>query len=112
MFSSKSSSSCDPCPSYNDCNNVDIKNNPDPLKWILTGSYQGKGGYVLDVRYLDCTNFEGRKLLVFKGKYDRVAFILRKELDPHFLEDNKLMMARFRPTKEGYNLAKAICEIL
>jgi len=111
LFSSKSSS-CEPCVSYNSCNSDIEKNIPNLLKWTINGMFQGKGGYVLDVIYIGCTNYEGRKLLVFKGKYSKSAFILKKELDPHFVESNKLMIARFRPTKEGYDLARAICEIL
>lgn len=53
--------------------------NPQPSRWFLLEKAEFKNGHVLRVKYLDCTNFEGVKVMVYKGKYTH-----RKELDPHF----------------------------
>lgn len=74
--------------------------NPDPSRWELLDRKQFPEAYVLKVRYLDCTNYEGVKLLVFKGQYKE-----REYLDPHFSEDKDSPIARFRPDKEGRRLA-------
>lgn len=65
---------------------------PDPKNFIVHMEY-GWGLYkAYKVNYPNCTNFEGDKILVTKGKIDKNA----KDLDPHFGEDNNIM-ARFRP---------------
>lgn len=38
--------------------------------------------------------------MVYKGKY-----IKRKEMDPHFYESNLSPIARFKPIKEGWEMA-------
>jgi len=65
------------------------------------GYLQFKNAYILKVRYLDCTNFEGRKIMVYEGKFDKNV----KELDPHFQEKGG-PIARFRPDVK--NLHRAI----
>lgn len=55
---------------------------------------QFANAHVLLVRYLDCTNYEGEKLMVFRGQYKP-----RKRLDPHFTQGPTSPIARFRPDK-------------
>jgi hypothetical protein len=57
-------------------------------------------GYVILVRYWDCTNLEGRKILVAKGEYAHPAM-----LDPHFSESWPELIARFRPDDDGWEAA-------
>lgn len=61
---------------------------------------------ILAVQYPGCTNYEGKKVLVFEG--DMVKFLIKlaklKCLDPHFCEENNLI-ARFVPTIKGIELA-------
>lgn len=70
--------------------------NPSPTRWKLLDKLEFKNSYVLLVKYLDCTNFEGHKILVYKGKYR-----MRLILDPHFSEDVDAPVARFKPDEQG-----------
>ena len=58
------------------------------------------------IKYPEATNFEGVKILVIKGEYQTEALS-----DPHFCENSpNYLIARFRPTEEGWALAKRFCE--
>jgi len=81
--------------------------NPNPSRWELIEKKQLKNSYILLVKYLDCTNFEGVKLMVFKGQYKKP-----KTLDPHFRDTFNSPIARFPPTKEGWVLANIIANTL
>ena len=80
--------------------------NPDPKNYIITHEYICGKFIVLKIRYPDCTNFEGNKILVYK---DITLEDLKKQgsIDPHF-SDNKEFhspIARFEPTQEGIKMA-------
>ena len=82
--------------------------NPDPSRWRLVDSFKFKNAHVLIVKYLDCTNFEGLKCMVFKGPYEYQEY-----LDPHFSDDRRYSpIARFRPDAEGIELAKELAKKL
>lgn len=81
--------------------------NPSPSRWELMERIDFKNSYVLKVKYLDAINFEGIKIMVYKGKYKERAY-----LDPHFQEGNHSPIARFKPTLEGWSLAIALAETL
>ena len=70
---------------------------------------ESNGFLVLEVVYEECKNYEGRKILVYKGP-TLVDMFNQKEIEPHFLEskDSKLYhpIARFVPTEEGWEYAK------
>lgn len=68
--------------------------NPDPSRWKLINKVEFENSYVLMVRYLDCMNFEGVKIMVYRGKYQ-----YRDELDPHFEDSEMSPIARFKPTE-------------
>jgi len=61
------------------------------------------------VQYPDCTNYEGRKVLLFK---DVKLQDLKKQklLDPHFSENPKYFspVARFEPTGLGLKMAQVL----
>lgn len=63
------------------------------------------------VRYPDARNFEGNKILMFKGDV-RELLDTASALDPHFGEKNQPLnpIARFRPDDEGWNLAVKLAE--
>lgn len=89
----------------------DIKNpNPNPenfqiLKSKIIGRY-----ILLSVNYPDCTNFEGDKILLYKD-VNINTLLEQKSLDPHFSNNTLLHspIARFKPTKEGWELAEKLC---
>jgi len=82
------------------CNSSQPAPNPRPDRYELKGMYQFNNAHLLIVRYLDCTNFEGLKAMVFAGKYEHREF-----LDPHFSESKGSPIARFRPDNQGLALA-------
>ena len=74
--------------------------NPRKDRWRLLEGCLLQNSYVLKVKYLDCTNFEGVKIMVFTGKYTD-----KDEMDPHFADDDPSLIARFRPDAQGWALA-------
>lgn len=79
--------------------------NPDPARWEIHWIWKKRHGHVLLVRYHDCTNFEGDKVLVFRGQYKE-----RTRLAPHFSTAPDSPFARFIPTKEGIKAAIKLAE--
>lgn len=74
--------------------------NPSPTNFNVTLCYYQNGYTIVNVKYLDCTNYEGKKILVYLG--DLVdAISASKKLDPHFFEGGSLV-ARFAPNKQGH----------
>lgn len=59
---------------------------------------------ILRVKYEGCTNYEGFKILVYKGHVLK-ELVVATELDPHFCEKHLAPIARFAPTEEGLRLA-------
>ena len=64
------------------------------------------GDLLIEIKYLDCTNYEGRKILYYK---DCTMDELEKQalIDPHFSENKefKSPVARFEPTNKGLVMA-------
>lgn len=61
---------------------------------------------VAEVQYEGCTNYEGRKILVYEKLSDGELLQLRF-LDPHFCDSatHKSPVARLEPTQRGWRLA-------
>jgi len=83
------------------------KNTPDPkpdnykiLSSIVMGKY-----IIIEIQYLDCTNYEGKKVLVFECRLNDL--LNQKLIDPHFSENKNFIspIARFEPTKRGIDWA-------
>jgi hypothetical protein len=81
--------------------------NPDPTNFrILQAEQQGEF-LLLKVHYPDCTNYEGNKVLLFKG-VTLLDVVNQKVIDPHFNESGKgrhYPVARFAPTEQGWEMA-------
>jgi len=85
---------------------VAVAPNPSPTRWVLLRDVTFPHATVLKVKYLDCTNFEGIKVMVYEGRF-RPSY----ELDPHFFEyDANSPIARFRPDKKGWSLALGLAK--
>ena len=82
--------------------------NPDPSRWVSCSVQLFDHAYVHLVKYEDCTNYGGRKILVFKG--DWIDGGGEDELDPHFSEQDTRLIARFVPTLIGWGLACQFAE--
>jgi hypothetical protein len=64
------------------------------------------------VRYPDATNYEGKKIIVYKFP---LAVIMEKtRLDPHFCDKERCVspFARFEPTEDGWRSAKHLVDQL
>lgn len=82
------------------------KGNPDPENYEIVRTNQVGNHLVMLVRYPDCSNYEGNKVLLFK---DTTLLDIKKQkvLDPHFCDNEDFIspFARFEPTTYGYNVA-------
>jgi hypothetical protein len=87
--------------------------NPNPKNYKILNSWYVEEYLVLRIKYPDCANYEGEKILVF---YNVSIEDLEKQgsIDPHF-SDNKNMIspiARFEPTRRGESMANILCQEL
>ena len=78
---------------------------PNPLRWELLQMASFSNAYVLKVKYIGCTNFEGVKIMVYEGKYGGLI-----SLDPHFADNDKSPIARFKPDNKGWDRALALAK--
>jgi len=81
--------------------------NPNPKDYSVLSREVFNNSTLIRVKYSGCTNFEGEKILVFIGDFTPSG-----DLDPHFADDFKSPIARFKPDSLGYKLAKDFCEKL
>lgn len=81
--------------------------NPNPHRFNILRSQQVGLCLVLEVRYPDCTNYEGRKIMVFENT--TLEHIEKQEIiDPHFFPSGKKFkspIARLEPTERGWKMA-------
>lgn len=106
------SRSCSTSP-YAASNPSAIAPNPNPGRFEIIDERVIGPYLVLMVNYPDCTNYEGKKLLVYTG-WKSSEFLLmhtKGKLDPHFKNDISSPIARFRPTKESYLLIERMAGI-
>lgn len=91
---------------------VSLPGNPDPLNYEILRSQQVGRHLVVEVKYLDCTNYEGRKIMVYSN-LTISNLILQKVVDPHFTVSDKFRspIARFEPTDRGWKLALAVAKM-
>ena len=85
--------------------------NPDPNNYTILRHHKVSNFLIAEIKYHDCINYAGKKILVFKDASIKDIF-LQKEIDPHFLEktDKFYPIARFVPTEEGWNYALKFAE--
>ena len=75
---------------------------PDPFKFTVIHSEIVNDNTIIIANYGGQT-FNGNKLMVLRGVFD-VANLT--SLDPHFLDEDYAVVARFVPTDEGLELAR------
>jgi hypothetical protein len=83
--------------------------NPNPARFTILRTLQVGRSVVAEVRYPDCTNYEGHKVLVYADT-DASALRSRTTLDPHFARHGG-PVARFEPTERGWNLAVEVARM-
>ena len=114
MFGS-SRSSCSNCENKKVVDwDYNPNNNPNPKNFKIIKALNIGEYLILHVSYPDAKNFEGRKILVYKGFNDSGVLLgeLNNSLDPHFSDKIISPIARFTPTEEGAKMAIAFVEML
>ena len=103
-------SDCDCCDTAEERPSLPVE--PKPHKFSIIKIEQIKNNVVALIHYDGCTNYEGRKVLVYSGiGLDVVK--TAKSLDPHFCKYCKLSpFARFEPTMRGWLMALSVAESL
>lgn len=76
---------------------------PDPKNFTIKHLEHVNGNTIVIANYGGLT-FGGNKLMVLKGIYHNF-----ETLDPHFLNEDYPVFARFQPTEEGLKFARLIC---
>ena len=77
--------------------------NPNPKNFEIKRLYEIGPFVVVWVRYPDCTNYEGNKIMIYEAKEGDIRSL--KTLDPHFCENHLSPIARFEPTERGWHWA-------
>ena len=92
--------------------------NPDPSNYIIIdewscGSPTGEYYLVLMIQYPDCTNYEGKKILVYHN-VTKTSLLTQRLIDPHFSDKPGYYspIARFLPNDEGWSMAIKMCRII
>lgn len=83
-----------------------VSMNPNPANFKIQKMIELENTYV-EVFYPDAKNYEGNKVLVFKGQVAQ-ELMAAKEIDPHFSDAGLSPIARFRPDFYGKWLAMQI----
>ncbi len=81
------------------------KPNPNPRNYKLLRHKTIGKCLIIEVQYPDCSNYEGRKIMVFNCKLRDL--LKQKLIDPHFSDNENFIspIARFEPTEQGWNFA-------
>ena len=87
------------------CLLINDNKNPNPLNFNILSNEYNDNFTAIVVHYPDADNYEGKKILVYKGNVIKELQEV-KELDPHFCDKHLSPIARFAPTDEGIKLAK------
>ena len=76
---------------------------PDPTNFRISIYNEQNGNVAILVKYPNCKNYEGEKIIVFKNTtWGQIRNL--EELDPHFTEEDNVIkpFARFEPTLDGW----------
>lgn len=90
-----------------------IPANPNPENYNVISFMQFDKAFILKIHYENCTNYEGLKIILYKGKFN--PLMLQAPLDPHFCElqgKYPKPFARFEPTDIGMDMAIQLAKLL
>lgn len=81
--------------------------NPDPKNYNIIAAEEAGDYLIVKIKYPNCTNYEGDKILVYRG-INLLGLVNQKLIDPHFFKDGRYAspVARFVPTAEGWKMAQ------
>lgn len=98
--------------SFDSTSHQQNKYSPDSSNWIIEKYCHVADFLIIFIIYPDCINYEGKKILVFKGVH---ISVLKKQkvIDPHFSENTNFYspVARFVPTENGWKMAIIFCKM-
>jgi hypothetical protein len=82
------------------------RGNPNPANFEIVKFGQINDNLVVQIRYPNCKNYEGNKILVYNN-LTMPELLKQKTIDPHFSNNKKFHspFARFEPTKAGWKQA-------
>lgn len=80
---------------------------PNPRCFLIEYMKQIGPNVVARIRYPNCANFEGLKIVVYRDATVKMISD-QVELDPHFSQNGLSPFARFKPTADGWNAAEAL----
>ncbi len=82
----------------------------DPNHFNITRVRQVGKFVIAEIKYPNCTNYEGKKILVYKDA-DQEEIFRERRLDPHFCKNSSCRspIARFEPTARGWEMAIYFC---
>jgi hypothetical protein len=95
--------------SSNDENYFRFSNNPDPTNFKILRRFDKGFISLIEVKFPDCINYEGNKIIIIETTQLELA-IKANKLDPHFSDVGQSVIARFEPTKRGWEMAKEFIE--
>jgi hypothetical protein len=86
---------------------VDKLPNPDPKNYVVLMSKTINDCLILRVKYPDCINYEGTKILLFDKGVTIDQLNNQGSIDPHFSNNENFIspIARFIPTRKGWYMA-------
>lgn len=74
---------------------------PDPYNFKVLEMEVINGNAIILANYPGCLTYEGNKLMLLRGEHP-----IGDTLDPHFLDDDYAVVARFLPTELGWKMAR------
>jgi hypothetical protein len=84
---------------------------PDPRNYEILDTITHGYFLILVVKYPECTNYEGKKVLMFYA-VGQEELEKRGQLDPHFTNSMYSPIARFVPTNIGIQMALKLAKEL
>jgi len=78
---------------------------PNPYNFRLVRREDRNGHSILLVHFPGCTTFKGYKVVLTKTLWEG-----GDTLDPHFIGGTHNVLARFEPTKQGWELARVCAD--
>lgn len=88
--------------------------NPDPSRYDILRSESVANCLIVEARYHGCTNFDGRKIMVYENVADvaELLALTHGKLDPHFAGSHPSPVARLIPDDLGWALARIVAKEL
>lgn len=74
---------------------------PDPYNFTVIKKEIIAGNTIVLAKYHGCLTFDGNKLMLLEGEHD-----IEDTLDPHFLDEDYPVVARFIPNENGWSMAR------